>query len=133
MPPEIADLISNTSSIVIVSVCVGLVFTLVIGVGVTVLAIRLIRKATGPDRSILQNGISAKARILGLQQTSMMVNNQPQVAFNLEVHPPQGVPYQAQLKAVIPMVNIPQLQPGVEVPVKIDPKDPTKVVMDIYQ
>jgi len=31
------------------------------------------------------------------------------------------------------MINIPQFQPGAEVPVKIHPSDPTQVVMDIYQ
>ena len=81
----------------------------------------------------MQNGISAQARIVSVQQTGVMVNYQPQVAFQLEVTPPGGAPYQAQAKAVIPMVNIPQFQPGVEVPVKIHPTDPTQVVLDVYK
>ena len=133
MPPEIADLLAGASTTIVLTACVGIALSLLVTVGVTVLIIRMVRKTVGPDRSILQNGISAQAKILGVQQTGTMVNYQPQIAFTLEVHPPGGAPYQAQTKAVIPMVNIPQLQPGTEVPVKIHPTDPTKVVMNIYQ
>jgi hypothetical protein len=119
--------------LIVVLICAGIVVTTAITVGITWLAIYLIRKTMGPNRSILQNGIPAKARILSVQQTGVMVNYQPQIAFQLEVHPPGGVPYQAQAKAVIPMVNIPQLQPGTEVPVKIHPADPTQVVLDVYR
>jgi hypothetical protein len=133
MPPEIADLLVGASTPIILTACIGIALSLIVTIGVTVLIIRMVRKTVGPDRGILQNGISAQAKILGVQQTGTMVNNQPQIAFTLEVHPPGGEPYQAQTKAVIPMVNIPQLQPGTEVPVKIHPTDPTKVVMNIYQ
>jgi hypothetical protein len=126
-------MLSELTVLIVVLVCGGLVVTFAVTIGITLLAIYLIRKSVGPDRSILQNGVSAKAKILGVQQTGVMVNYQPQVAFQLEVTPPGGVPYQAQTKAVIPVVNIPQFQPGTEVPVKIHPTDPTKVVLDVYQ
>ena len=133
MPPDIADLLAGTSTMIVVIACVGVALSLLVTVGVTILVIRMVRKTVGPDRGILQNGISAQAKILGVQQTGVMVNYQPQISFTLEVHPPGGSPYRAQTKAVIPMVNIPQLQPGTEVPVKIHPTDPAKVVMNIYQ
>ena len=63
MPPEIADLIPNISIIAVVAVCAGLFFTVITIVG-TILLIRFIRKKVGPDRSILENGIPAKAKIL---------------------------------------------------------------------
>jgi hypothetical protein len=75
----------------------------------------------------------AQAKIVGVRQTGVMLNNQPQILFDLEVQPPGSAPYRAQTKAIIPMVNIPQFQPGVEIPVKIHPTDPTQVVMDVYQ
>jgi hypothetical protein len=133
MPPGLTELLAGSTVLVVVLICGSILVTTVITVGITWLAIRLIRKAMGPNRSILQNGIAAKARILSVQQTGVMVNYQPQVAFQLEVTPPGGAPYQAQAKAVIPMVNIPQFQPGIEVPVKIHPTDPTQVVLDVYQ
>jgi hypothetical protein len=70
---------------------------------------------------------------MSVQQTGVMVNNQPQVVFDLEVRPPGGTPYRTQAKAVIPIVNIPQFQPGVELPVKVHPSDPMQVALDIYQ
>lgn len=132
MPPELTALLGGSTILIVILVCGSILVTTVITVGVTWLAIRFIRKAMGPNRSILQNGIAAKAQILSVQQTGVMVNYQPQVAFQLEVTPPGGAPYQAQTKAVIPMVNIPQFQPGTEVPVKIHPTDPTQVVLDVY-
>jgi hypothetical protein len=133
MPPEITALLGGSTILIVILVCGSILVTTVFTIGITWLAIRIIRKAMGPNRSILQNGIAAKAQILSVQQTGVMVNYQPQIAFQLEVHPPGGAPYQAQAKAVIPMVNIPQFQPGTEVPVKIHPTDPTQVVLDVYQ
>jgi hypothetical protein len=133
MPPELTALLGGSTILIVILVCGSILVTTAITIGVTWLAIRLVRKAMGPNRGILQNGIAAKAQILSVQQTGVMVNYQPQIAFQLEVHPPGGVPYQAQAKAVIPMVNIPQFQPGTEVPVKIHPTDPTQVVLDVYQ
>ncbi|MFL7792071.1 MAG: hypothetical protein AB8I69_08030 [Anaerolineae bacterium] len=133
MPPELTAILGGSTILIVILVCGSLLVTTGITIGITWLAIRLVRKAMGPDRSILQNGIAAKAQILSVQQTGVMVNYQPQIAFLLEVYPPGDAPYQVQTKAVIPMVNIPQFQPGTEVPVKIHPTDPTKVVLDVYQ
>jgi len=131
MPPELTELtglFSGVSILVVLAICGGTLLTLV----VTVFAIRMVRKAVGPDRSILESGIPAKAKIVSVRQTGMMVNDQPQVAFQLEVHPPSGTPYHAETKAIIPIVHIPQFQPGAEVPVNIHPTDSTKVVLDLY-
>jgi len=57
-----------------------------------VFAIRFIRKTVGPNRGVLQDGIPAQARIVSVRQTGVMLNNQPQIAFELEVQPPGGAP-----------------------------------------
>ncbi|MBI9047594.1 MAG: hypothetical protein JEZ06_24125 [Anaerolineaceae bacterium] len=132
MPPEISEILTGTSVLVILLICVSIVFSILLTIGVTIFAIRFIRKKFAPDPAILQNGISAQAKIINVRQTGTMVNYQPEIAFTLEVQPPNGPAYQAQTKAVIPMVNIPQFQPGTEVPVKIHPTDPTKIVLNIY-
>jgi hypothetical protein len=133
MPPEVTELLTGTSIFIVLAVCGGIVLSIALTIGITIFVRRLITKTVGPNRSVLQNGIPAKAKIMGVQQTGVMLNNQPQILFDLEVHPPRGMPYRAQTKAVIPMVNIPQLQPGIEVPVKIHPTDANQVVLDIYQ
>lgn len=78
---------------------------------------------------ILQTGIPAMATIMSLAETGMLVNHQPQVRIGLQVNPPNGLPYQTELTMVISMLVIPQVQPGLTVPVKIDPKDPSKVAI----
>ena len=133
MPPELTELLPGITAVTAVAVCAGTVLSIALTIGITVFAIRVIRKTVGPNRSVLQNGIPAHAKIVGVRQTGVMLNNQPQIAFELEVQPPGGASYRAQTKAVIPMINIPQFQPGAEMPVKIHPADPTQVVLDVYQ
>jgi hypothetical protein len=125
MSTDVSQIITESSTLAIGFILLSLAFTLVI----TLLVIRFIRKALGQDRSIVQNGIPARAKILSVRQTGLMLNNQPQVEFQLEVHPPTGMPYQAQAKAVIGLVSIPRFQPGVEIPVKIHPTDLSKVAL----
>ena len=98
-----------------------------------VFVMRFIKKTVGPNRDVLQNGISAQAKIVSVQQTGVRLNDQPQILFDLEIRPPGGAPYRAQTKAVIPIIHIPQFQPGADVPVKIHPTDPAQVALDIYQ
>ena len=133
MPPEITEILAGTSIFVVLSICGGTVLSIALTIGITVFVMRFIRKTVGPNRGVLQNGIPTQAKIVSVRQTGVMLNNQPQILFELEVQPPGGAPYRAQTKAVIPMINIPQFQPGVDVPVKIHPTDPTQVVMDVYQ
>ena len=133
MPPELTELLAGTSIFVVLSVCRGAVLSIALTIGVIIFPKRLINKTVGPNRGVLQNGIPAQATIVDVGQTGVMLNNQPQILFDLEVQPPGGAPYRAQAKAIIPMVNTPQFQPRAEVPVKIHPADPTQVVMDIYQ
>ena len=59
----------------------------------------------------------------------MLVNHKPQVRIGLQVNPPNGAPYQTEATMVISYLMIPQVQPGLTVPVKIDPKDPANVAI----
>jgi hypothetical protein len=90
-------------------------------------------KALRPDPTIMKSGTPAQATIQNVWQTGTYVNNNPQIGMQLEVRPPTGVPYTAQVNAIIPLVNIPQFQPGAVVPVKIHPTDPSKVALDVYR
>jgi len=122
---DITQLLAESSAFAIG----GTVLSLALTIGVILLVRRTISKVLGQDRSVIQNGIPARARILGVRQTGLMLNQQPQVEFQLEVHPPSGMPYQAQARAVIGLFSIPRFQPGVEVPVKIHPTDLSKVAL----
>jgi len=62
----------------------------------------------------------------------MSVNHDPIVGFRLEVHAEGVEPFEAETKAVIGRLDIPQIQPGADLPVKYDPKDHKRVALDIY-
>jgi hypothetical protein len=91
-----------------------------------------IMKAMGPNRQILQTGIPAQATIRQVWQTGTYINENPQVGMQLEVRPPNGAPYVTNVNAVVPLINIPQFQPGAVVPVKISPTDASRVELDVY-
>jgi len=121
------------SIFVVIATCGGGLLSIALTVGIILFIRHFISKNVAPNRSILQNGIPAQAKILGARHTGMMLNDQPQIEFDLDVQPPGGMSYRAQAKATIPMINIPQFQPGMALPVKIDPSDPMQVALDIYQ
>ena len=81
--------------------------------------------------AILQSGIPAMATILQLADTGMMVNYNPRVNIVLQVQPPNGAPYQTEVTMVVSQLQIPRVQPGMVVPVKIDPANPSKVALVI--
>jgi hypothetical protein len=115
----------------VIIIAASCLFTVVMMAGVGFL-IYWIMKSVGPNRTILQNGIPAQATIRQVWQTGTFVNENPQVGMQLEVRPPGGAPYVAQLNAVVPLINIPQFQPGTVVPVKISPTDASRVELDVY-
>lgn len=85
------------------------------------------------DAKTLQEiGLPAEATILKIWDTGMTVNDDPVVGFLLDVRPAGKPPYQAESKLRISRLDIPQVQPGTVVAVRIDPKDPKHVALDIY-
>ncbi len=128
---DISTLLGGTMLITIISIVGSCVLGLAI-TGATIGLIWWMMKRMGPNREILQSGIPAQATIRQVWQTGTFVNYNPQIGMQLEVQPPTGAPYLAQVNAVVPMVNIPQFQPGVVVPVKIHPTDPSKVELNVY-
>lgn len=86
----------------------------------------------GEAKRIRKVGQPAEALVIEVWDTNWTMNNNPVVAFRLEVRPPAGEPYEVETKGVVSRVHIPQIQPGAVLPVAIDPKDPTKVALHIY-
>lgn len=77
-----------------------------------------------------KTGISGTARILEVRDTGVTINNNPQVKLMLEVKNSFGQKYNAQCRALVSRINPWAYQPGMEVPVKIDPKNEQNVVLD---
>jgi len=85
------------------------------------------------SRELQKTGEAAQAKILQIWDTGMTENQNPIIGILLEVHPTNGEPYQAKTKCMISRLDIPQFQPGAVVPVRFDPKEPTRVSVDVYK
>lgn len=95
------------------------------------------RAALGPvaRREALQkSGVQAEATILEVTDTGWTVNEiYPVIKLRLEVRPPNGQPFQTEIKEMINRLDIPQFQPGSVVPVMYDPKDPDNVSVGMVE
>jgi len=85
-------------------------------------------------RRILEEGRPAEGEIIELGENSgggyMTINDQPVVNLKLRIYDGNKPPYEVSFDTVISRLAVPQFQPGVRIPVKIDPLDPNKVVID---
>lgn len=95
----------------------------------------LVDRMTGEDdaKAVRKTGSAARARVLQIWDTGMSLNTNPIVRFRLEVHAEGLEPFEAETRAVVGRLDIPQIQPGADLPVKYDPNDHTRVALDIYR
>ncbi len=76
------------------------------------------------------SGVPGSARLLSVTDTGGTLNEHPICEIQLEVTVPGHAPYTTVLRQPVPRMQAPMLQPGGTVAVKVDPNDPTTVVMD---
>ena len=95
----------------------------------------MIDSFTGEDvaREIREKGLPAKGTVLKIWETGVRVNDNPVVGFLLEIRAEEMAPYEAETKALISILWIPQIQPGAVLPVKYDPEDPSRIALDIFE
>jgi hypothetical protein len=86
------------------------------------------------ERRILATGRPAAATVISLDENSgggvVTVNDQPYLNLVLEVNDGVGPPFAVSMDLVIPRTALPRFQPGAVIPVKIDPGNPRRVVID---
>jgi|GEM_PF-240589 len=80
---------------------------------------------------IRATGKPAKAKIITAAPLGINVNgNNPAMTFVLEVYPEGEPAFQAQTTGVIAEASVPKYQPGMEVYVKFDPADKSRISLD---
>jgi hypothetical protein len=95
-----------------------------------------IDRATGESeaRLLRQAGTPAWATVLRLWDTGITINDDPVVGMEVEVRPSpptEGAPFRAVIpKSRISRLEVPRVQPGMEVAVRYDPNDPSRVALD---
>ncbi|MEO5945539.1 MAG: hypothetical protein ABIP79_01895 [Chitinophagaceae bacterium] len=103
---------------------------LVIFGGMFYLFYRLFFKPMFTTNRLQKTGISAKATILEVNDTGVTVNNSPQIKLKLEVKNSFGQKYTTQLRTLVSRLNPGAFRPGMEIAVKVDPKNEMNVVID---
>jgi hypothetical protein len=77
-------------------------------------------------------GVPAQAEILSIGESGLTVNENPVITLEVEVRPPDRLPYRATIKRLlISRLEVPQFQPGTIIPVRFDPRDPSRVSYDL--
>ena len=93
-----------------------------------------LRKSEAERQRLLREGIQASARLLAVQMGGMTmqvgVQRHLQLQLQVEVQPPGRPPYQAVLTTMVSELQIPQLQPGASLIVRIDPRDFSKLALE---
>jgi hypothetical protein len=77
-----------------------------------------------------KTGIAGKAKVLEVRDTGVTINRQPQVKLIVEVKDSLGQRYEATLRTLVSRINPYAFSAGMEIPVKIDPKNPKNIVID---
>ncbi|MGF1507353.1 MAG: hypothetical protein ACFB51_19835 [Anaerolineae bacterium] len=122
MDEMIALIGGGTIALIIGSIC----FSILIAVG----AIFLVRRAFGPNRKLLTQGLEGEGTIISIRETGTYVNNMPQALIRLEVTVPGWSPYEAETRMVVSQFQIPQFQPGAKVRVRVDPDNKEKIAIE---
>ncbi len=115
----------------------GLLVTLVMVAGSIWFVMRLMggmnREAKERDR-LLREGIQASARLMAVQMGGMTVtvgvHRHLQLQLQLEVTLQGRPPYPAHLTTMVSELQIPQLQPGAMLTVRVDRNDPMKIALE---
>src|SRR5919106_1382392 len=76
------------------------------------------------------SGVPGQATILGMRQTGVYLNEQPQIELNLQVQSWMHGPYQVTVREYVPLMLLATLGSGRPLPVKVDPADPQKLVIE---
>ena len=77
-------------------------------------------------------GVAAQAEILSIGETGLTVNGNPVITLDVEVRPADRPPYRATIKRLlVSRLEVPQFQPGRGIPVRFDPREPSRVSFDL--
>ena len=101
----------------------------VLGLALLAWGRRLTRGYEAAQR-IKSQGVPGQATIVGMRQTGVYMNEQPQVELQLQVTTEMMAAYPVTLREWVPLMLIGTLTSGRPLPVKVDPSDPQRVVIE---
>ena len=92
-------------------------------------ALKSVQQQQATQVRLMTEGLVGQGTIKALRDTGTQVNYQPQFEIDLEIALPDRDPYPVTITQVVAMSVLPQFQPGVTMPVHVDPKDPNIVMI----
>jgi hypothetical protein len=101
------------------------VVVIAISVAIPFVSMRWLRNSYGSGD--IKNGVTAPATIKRTWDTGTTINDSPLVGFELQVTPPNGVPFTAKCKKVVNRLQVVYFQPGQAITVSYDPTNPKKI------
>jgi hypothetical protein len=87
-------------------------------------------KAAAEAERIKAQGVPGTATILGMRQTGVQLNEQPQIELKLQVSTQMHGAYEVTLKEWVPLMLLGALSSGRPLPVKVDPANPQRVIIE---
>jgi hypothetical protein len=91
----------------------------------------LLKRIFGTDEtSVEATGRSGQATIVSLSEGGPYVNQRPTITMELDVELPGRASYRAGARQPVGRLVIGRLEPGTTIPVRVDPEDLEKVVVD---
>ena len=80
-----------------------------------------------------KTGIPGKGLIKEVRDTGITINNSPQVKLVMDIKNYLGQTYSTTIRTLVSRLNPNSYQPGMTVPVKIDPKNENNVIIDFSE
>ena len=104
--------------------------SVVIPIGLVLLFLIPFYKRRQKTAQLQATGHSVMATIQQVGMTGTSVNGVPEVELALLIQPQGGAPFQAVTTDLFSQFEITRIQPGMQVPVRVDPSDPSSVAID---
>jgi hypothetical protein len=87
-------------------------------------------KAAKKAARIRMHGKPATGTVVTVAPTGTRINNVRQYELTLSIQSENLAPYQAKTKMLIPESILPQIQPGAQLPVRVDPQNPQDFIVE---
>jgi hypothetical protein len=101
----------------------------VVGLGLLLWGRKWQKAAREADRIRIQ-GVAGSATITGMRQTGVTLNEQPQIELQLQVSTEMHGAYPVTVKEYVPLMLLGALSSGRPLPVKVDPANPQRVIIE---
>ncbi|MDO8185678.1 hypothetical protein Q5424_23505 [Conexibacter sp. JD483] len=78
---------------------------------------------------LMATGLIGQATVESLRDTGMTINDNPQIEFDLLVTVDGREAYPVTHRQAVSRLVLANFQPGASIPVRVDPADPTRVLI----